>query len=189
MPLIKRYPNRKLYDTEAKQYVTLEGIATLVRQGEEVSVVDHATGDDLTAVTLTQVILEQEKKRRDFVPAAVLTGLVRAGGDTVTSLRRALAVPLHLARQVDEEIERRLQALVERGELAAGEAGQLRDRLTAWPRRWASAWPVEEAVEHLLVNRGVPTGKDLAALERQLERLEAKIAELNTPSTRGERPA
>jgi polyhydroxyalkanoate synthesis repressor PhaR len=189
MTLIKRYPNRKLYDTAAKQYITLEGVAALIRQGENVSVLDHATGDDLTAVTLTQIILEQEKKRRDFVPAAVLAGLVRAGGDTVSSLRRALAIPLHLARQVDEEIEHRLRALVERGELAADEAQRLRDRLVSWPRRRAAAWPVEEAVEHLLILRGVPTDDDLAALKRQLARLEGKIAELDNPSARGQRPA
>ena len=45
MPIVKRYPNRKLYDTEAKQYVTLEGIAELIRQGQEVHVVDNATGE------------------------------------------------------------------------------------------------------------------------------------------------
>jgi polyhydroxyalkanoate synthesis repressor PhaR len=187
MPRIKRYPNRKLYDTEAKQYITLDAIADLIRRGEDVSVVDHATGDDLTAVTLTQVILEQERKRSDFVPAEVLTGLVRAGGDTLASLRRALATPLHLARQVDEEIEHRLQSLVERGELAAEEARRVRDRLVPWPRRRAAAWPVGEAVEHLLESRGVPTGDDLAALERQLARLEAKIADLDASPARGER--
>ncbi|MGD8806379.1 MAG: polyhydroxyalkanoate synthesis regulator DNA-binding domain-containing protein, partial [Chloroflexota bacterium] len=61
MILIKRYPNRKLYNTEAKQYVTLEGIAELIRQGQEVQITDHQTGEDLTAVTLTQIIFEQEK--------------------------------------------------------------------------------------------------------------------------------
>ncbi|MGD8735253.1 MAG: polyhydroxyalkanoate synthesis regulator DNA-binding domain-containing protein, partial [Anaerolineae bacterium] len=55
MTRIKRYPNRKLYDTEAKQYITLEGIAALIRQGNEVQVIDHATGEDLTALTLTQI--------------------------------------------------------------------------------------------------------------------------------------
>ena len=63
MVTIKRYPNRKLYNTEAKQYITLEGVADLIRQGAEIQVVDHASGEDLTALTLTQITLEQEKKR------------------------------------------------------------------------------------------------------------------------------
>ncbi|MGD8598405.1 MAG: polyhydroxyalkanoate synthesis regulator DNA-binding domain-containing protein, partial [Anaerolineae bacterium] len=111
MTRIKRYPNRKLYDTEAKQYITLEGIAALIRQGNEVQVIDHATGEDLTALTLTQIIFEQEKKRRGFLPQSVLTSLVQAGGDRMSTLRQALATPLNLARQVDEEIEQRLQTL------------------------------------------------------------------------------
>ena len=61
MPIIKRYPNRKLYDTAAKQYVSLDGIAAMIRRGDEVQVVDHATGEDLTTLTLTQIIVEQEK--------------------------------------------------------------------------------------------------------------------------------
>jgi polyhydroxyalkanoate synthesis repressor PhaR len=101
--VIKRYPNRKLYDTEAKQYITLDGIATLIRQGEQVSVVDHASSEDLTALTLTQVIFEQEKRRSGFLPQSVLTGLIQAGGETMTTLRRTLAAPLEMARQVDEE--------------------------------------------------------------------------------------
>jgi polyhydroxyalkanoate synthesis repressor PhaR len=105
MPVIKRYPNRKLYDTEAKQYITLLGIGSLIREGREVQVVDHASGEDLTCVTLTQVIFELERKRTGFLPQAVLTGLIQAGGETLGSLRRSLAFPLGLARHVDEEIE------------------------------------------------------------------------------------
>jgi polyhydroxyalkanoate synthesis repressor PhaR len=114
MPLIKRYPNRKLYNTEAKQYITLDQIANLIREGNRITVVDHATGEDLTAVTLSQVILEQERKRRGFLPQSVLMGLIEAGGDTLVTLRHALARPLDLARHVDEEIEKRVQILISR---------------------------------------------------------------------------
>ena len=62
MPIIKRYPNRKLYDTEAKRYVTLETITQMIHEGQEVQVVDHETGEDLTNLTLSQIIFEQEKK-------------------------------------------------------------------------------------------------------------------------------
>jgi polyhydroxyalkanoate synthesis regulator protein len=63
MIIIKRYPNRKLYNTEAKQYITLEGVADLIRQGAEIQVVDHASGEDLTAVTLTQIILSRKRSK------------------------------------------------------------------------------------------------------------------------------
>jgi len=59
---IKRYSNRKLYDTQDKQYVTLGDVAGFVRNGEEVKVTDHVSGADLTSVTLAQIIFEEEKR-------------------------------------------------------------------------------------------------------------------------------
>jgi len=176
MTVIKRYPNRKLYDTEAKQYITLEGIAELIRQGQEVQVVDHATGEDLTALTLTQVISEQEKKRKGFLPQAVLTGLIQAGGETMSTLRRTLASPLNLARQVDDEIERRLQALVSRGEMAAEESRRLRLQLLGLGAEPLSAPQLsEQELERLLEERGVPSRRDLQQVLDQLETLATKL--------------
>src|SRR5512133_2765626 len=129
MRVIKRYPNRKLYDTEAKQYISLDRIAELIREGQEIHVVDHATQEDLTTVTLTQVIFEQEKKQDSELPKTVLTALIRASGDTLSTLRRTLASPLDWLHQVDEEIDRRLQVLVKRGEMAEEESRRLRDQL------------------------------------------------------------
>ncbi len=179
MPVIKRYPNRKLYNTEAKRYITLEGIAALIRQGQEVQVIDYATGEDLTAITLTQIIFEQEKKRRGFLPQSVLTGLVRAGGETVSTLRRTLASPLDLARQVDEEIERRVQALINRGELGEEQGLRLRDKLLSLRAEEASSPPsLEETVERLLDERGVPRRRDFQQLLDQLDALAARLDEL-----------
>jgi len=179
MPIIKRYPNRKLYDTEAKQYITLEGIATLIRQGGEVQVLDHATGEDLTAVTLTQVIFEQEKKRSGFLPQSVLTGLIQSGGETMGTLRRTLASSLNMARHVDEEIERRLQALISRGELATEEGRRLRDKLLgpgAVPEHIPP--PHEQDLQRVLDQRGVPSHDDMQQLMARLDALAAKLDEI-----------
>ena len=176
MPVIKRYPNRKLYDTEAKQYITLEQIGELIRDGQDIQVVDHATGEDLTALTLTQVILEQERKRSGFLPQTVLTGLIQAGGERLSTLRRALALPLEMAHHVDEEIERRLQSLVTRGELAAEESRRLRDKLLGQGYRPPeSNPPSEQALERALNKRGVPTQDDLQQILDQLEALAASL--------------
>lgn len=181
MPLIKRYPNRKLYDTEAKKYITLDGIAELIRQGQEVQVVDHTTEEDLTAVTLTQIIFEQEKKKSGFLPTAVLTGLVQSGGQTLNSLRRSLSSPLELLNHVDSEIDKRLGGLVERGELAKEEAGKLRAKLLNDPIRTpvdgseATLAEIEEAVRA----RGIPSKSELDALINQLDILTEKIDALS----------
>jgi len=63
MVLIKRYPNRKLYNTHSRGYVCLESVADLIRQGHELQVIDHVSGEDLTAVILSQIVLEQRRNK------------------------------------------------------------------------------------------------------------------------------
>ena len=77
--LIKRYESRKLYDTEESRYVSLEEIAGWVRQGQEVKVVDNATGADVTSQTLTQIILDEGRRGTSFLPSDLLHDLVRVG--------------------------------------------------------------------------------------------------------------
>ncbi len=83
--LIKRYENRKLYDTEASAYVSLADIAALVRRGETVEVVDKATGKDLTAQILTQVILEEGKRGNSAISTEMLHDLVRRSNAMIGS--------------------------------------------------------------------------------------------------------
>lgn len=82
---IKRYDNRKLYDTESSEYVSLSDIAELVRSGETVEVIDNATGEDRTAQTLTQIILEEGKNGHDLLPSELLHTLLRRSGEMVDS--------------------------------------------------------------------------------------------------------
>jgi polyhydroxyalkanoate synthesis repressor PhaR len=180
MPVIKRYPNRKLYDTEAKKYVTLENISQLIRSGKDVSVTDHKTDEDLTAVTLTQIIFEQEKKKGGFLPKSVLTSLVRSGGDTLsTTLRRTIALPRDFFQQVDKEIERRLQALINKGELAKEEGLRLRDKLLSQNNpEMVDELPDEQELEGLLSKHGVPTRDEMEKLNQQIESLTTQLDSL-----------
>ncbi len=81
--IVKRYQNRKLYDTQNSCYVTLDEIGQLVKQGEDVKVIDNRTGDDLTSVTLTQIIFEEEKKKKSLLPLATLKNIIQSGGETI----------------------------------------------------------------------------------------------------------
>ena len=180
MIIIKRYPNRKLYNTSIKKYVTLDGIAQLILEGEEIQILDHSSGEDLTAVTLTQIIFEQEKKEAGFVPRSVLTGLIQSGGQTLGSLRRTLASPLNLRVHVDMEIERRLKILTDSGELTEEEGREMRRKLmTTNPDEHETALPSEEELEQLLTKRGVPTGDDIQELNERLDELVAKLNEID----------
>lgn len=120
--LIKKYANRKLYDTLTSRYITLDEIAQLVRDGHEITVVDRDNGHDLTQVTLSQIVLSEEKRG----PA----GFVDAGGEMLHDrgqalldyVRKTLNVPTDIRNQVergrenfesmaDETIERALRRL------------------------------------------------------------------------------
>lgn len=90
--VIKRYANRKLYDTRESRYVTLQQIAKLVRAGEDVTIIDNTTKEDLTNVTLAQIIYEEEKNapesERTVASAGTLRHLIQQGGERLmTSLR------------------------------------------------------------------------------------------------------
>ena len=185
MPVIKRYPNRKLYDTQAKQYVTLDGIADLIREGQEVQVTDHASGEDLTALTLTQIIFEQEKKQSGLLPHPVLTGLIRASGDRLTSLQRTLFSSTFW-HQIDDEIKRRVQALIKLGEMTEEEGKKLLEQLLRTDIQPREEPPAKESgtalsvqqLEEYLEQRQLPTQSDLQQLYLQLDELAAKLAEL-----------
>jgi polyhydroxyalkanoate synthesis repressor PhaR len=84
--VIKRYANRKLYDTLESRYVTLDQIAEMIRRGEEVKVIDNNSKDDLTSVTLAQIIFEEEKKQRSFLPLGALRNIIQSGGESLHDL-------------------------------------------------------------------------------------------------------
>ena len=81
--IIKRYSNRKLYDTKDSRYVTLLQIAEMVRAGEEVQIIDNNTKDDLTEITLAQIIYEEQKAHSRNVPLQTLKELIHARTEKV----------------------------------------------------------------------------------------------------------
>lgn len=83
--IVKRYANRKLYDTQRSRYVTLEQIADMIRSGEDVKIVDNNSKEDLTAITLTQIIFEEEKKQ-SFLPLSALRNIIQSGATNITQV-------------------------------------------------------------------------------------------------------
>ena len=77
--IIKKYSNRRLYDSTNKKYVTLDDIGALIREGNEVKVIDSQTGADISKVILIQVVLESEKNKEDILPVSFLHMLIKYG--------------------------------------------------------------------------------------------------------------
>ncbi len=82
--IIKRYQNRKLYDTQQSCYVTLDDIAKMIRTNEEVMVIDNKSKNDITAATLTQIIFEAEKKASQYAPLFTLREIIQNGNGSIS---------------------------------------------------------------------------------------------------------
>lgn len=77
--LLKKYSNRRLYDTERSVYVTLDDVSQAIRQGRNVEVVDAASGEDMTAFILTQIIMEESRKKNSLMPVNLLHLIIQYG--------------------------------------------------------------------------------------------------------------
>jgi polyhydroxyalkanoate synthesis repressor PhaR len=163
---IKKYANRKLYHTNRKQYITLDGIAELIRADEHIQVVDNETGEDITASILAQVVA-QTRGRGSLLPTHVLTDLIQAGGETIAEMRRSIWDRLGGVTLVDAEIDRRLERLRGEGALDAEEVERLRRLLLS-----AEQAPTPDLLPH------VPSRTDLAQLTAQVDALAAAVEQL-----------
>ncbi|WP_281794027.1 polyhydroxyalkanoate synthesis regulator DNA-binding domain-containing protein [Desulforhabdus amnigena] len=82
--VFKRYPNRRLYNTEKSAYVTLSQISDIIKEGRRVRVLDAKTGEDVTAFILTQIIVEEAKNKNALLPAPLLHLVIRYGGNVLS---------------------------------------------------------------------------------------------------------
>jgi polyhydroxyalkanoate synthesis repressor PhaR len=169
---IKKYANRKLYHTNRKQYITLDGIAELVQAGEEIEVVDNETGANITAQILSQVVL-LSRERRSVLPQHLLTDLIQSGGDTIAGLRRTLASAFGGGATVDGEIRRRVQRLHDDGTFTTDEATRVLQQLLR----------VGDGHDGTLPGAAAPA--DIARLTAQVDALSAAVDQLLRESKPG----
>jgi polyhydroxyalkanoate synthesis repressor PhaR len=110
---LRKYPNRRYYDTTRSQYMTLEGIYSDIRDGHDVHVIDSKTGEDITAKVLAQIILDHDPPKLAFFPAALLHQLIRANEPLIRDFVdkyfcRALEAFLDSQRQFDQYLRQTL---------------------------------------------------------------------------------
>ncbi|WP_322509631.1 polyhydroxyalkanoate synthesis regulator DNA-binding domain-containing protein [Anaerolinea sp.] len=172
MSLIKRYHNRKLYDTASRSYVTLEQIARMVRDGEDVRVVDHESGSDITSLVFMQILLEEQKRVGELFPQVVLLRLLRSGEDTLDALRERLLAAFDPQGFLHHAVRRRIRQGVEQGEISPPEAEK-------FLRMWFGESPLEESPAELSSSSGKDTLEQLQAqlraLEDELQRLQSSL--------------
>jgi polyhydroxyalkanoate synthesis repressor PhaR len=176
--LIKRYANRKLYDLAERRYVTLDELQSLVARGVDVAVEDQRTGEDVTSLTLAQILLEGQRQRTALIPKAILVQLVRLTAASPASATEA-APGAHRAR---DEAERIVRDLLGRGRLTLEEAMALRHEIvSSWSDLLSEAQAgLEAGLGRLLSGVGIRTQ---AGAQRREKKQGAK------PKRRAVRPA
>ncbi|HPM75747.1 MAG TPA: polyhydroxyalkanoate synthesis regulator DNA-binding domain-containing protein [bacterium] len=180
--VIKRYQNRKLYDTEASTYVTLDDIAQMIKDGEDVRVVDNKSKKDLTGLTLTQIIFEEEKKQKSILPLAVLKRIIQSGGESISEFVDRHIVPgLNSLNNARQEMEKYVNKLIRRGKIEPEEGRRM---ISEWfsssQKGLEDAYTrVDGHVSDLLdMLKALATlSRDVTHLEERIEELEAKLAE------------
>ncbi len=171
--LVKRYSNRKLYDTSESRYVTLDEIARWVKAGEEVRILENESGEDLTAVTFAQIILEEERKKTGLLSLGLMRELIQHGEAALQNIAGAVDRGLEVIRTAPERAGRRVQELGS----VADRLGEMQKNLDEVLRR-----QVERVTSHPRFQT------ELARIERTARMLEARIARLR-PGTDDEPPA
>ena len=167
--VIKRYTNRKLYDTVESRYVTLDEIAQMIKGGAEVKIIDNRTKEDLTSVTLAQIIFEEEKKRSQM-PLGVLREIIRHGGEAVAGFYAEKAGTI-----VGKVAELKTKTESIREDLSARVTGMFRK-----PEEMVDEVrvKVDSAVKQALEALGPGAKAEIERLQKRIQELEQKIEQL-----------
>ena len=175
--VIKRYTNRKLYDTQESRYVTLEEIAGMVKAGEDVQIVDNRTGKDLTEVTLAQILYEEQKKQTTRMPLGLLKEIIRTRGTSISDfIQRTVTQPV---RSLREEADRKVDELVRKSEAAVEDGTrQVRDFFASAQRALDGLQAkIDDQIHTVVEAVGSPAKvlDQLKGLRKRIEAIEEKI--------------
>lgn len=183
MRTIKKYANRKLYDTEAKKYISMDGLTDLIRAGEEIEVIDNTSGDDITAAVLSQLLARQSGQRGNGLSAGALVELLRRGGGTLAEVARKSFTfghsALHLA---EDELDKVAGMLAGGMEMSEAEGRKLKDEVQAYAgmfKQWASE-RIDQRIGDVMEKMKIATRERADALEMRLDQVEHRLRDLET---------
>lgn len=141
--MLKKYSNRRLYDTRNSRYATLEDVSTMIRSGEQVQIQDATTGEDVTAFILTQIVLEAAKRKNSLLPESVLHLIIRYGDNA-------------LGEFFEKYFRKTLQNYIETKKAFDDQFGQWLEMGMALPRRMPEMIPGASSIETMMEMFGFP---------------------------------
>ena len=168
MRTIKKYANRKLYDTENKKYISMKKLRELIQQGEEVTVVEHVTGKDITSQVVSQILANEKKDGKSGVSYKVLVDLLRNSSESLAQYARKSARRLSPGKKQPKNEKNGPE---EKEDVSQGILGWIADK-------------VEEQVMDLLSAMKLAPKSQVEALETELAHLSRRVSRLEMAVTR-----
>lgn len=187
--VIKKYANRRLYNTSTSSYVTLDDLSRMVKEGHDFVVFDAKTGDDITRAVLTQIIVEEEQKGQNLLPIGFLRQLISLYGDSMQwlvprYLEQAMAAFALNQEQMRKSLQQTFGGLFPFGNLE--EMGKKNLALFEQTMKMFSPFPVpgETPAQKGEPPAAAPAGGDMKDLTERINALQKQIEEL-TKSRKG----
>ncbi|OGQ92453.1 MAG: hypothetical protein A2284_07655 [Deltaproteobacteria bacterium RIFOXYA12_FULL_61_11] len=174
--IIRKYKNRKLYDTTNSRYVTLGEIALLLKQGIDIKVLDHQSEEDLTGTVLSEILCDQEKNHQSIVSLGTLNNLIRAKGSTAYEfMKRFIVISLGEDGDRNLEAQRYIESLIDRTVLTPTEGKSLLRELQQSEK--AAADELERQIGGVVEGR-ISRSPGLDRLQERLDRLASAAEQL-----------
>ena len=181
MHVIKKYANRKMYDTDDKRYVSLAQLSELIKQGEEVMVIDNRTGEDITAAIVSQLIGRDNQEKEKAVSSQLLMQLLRKGGGTLTDYaKKYVSLWQGAFNMAEDEVGQIVNRLVKNKELSMADAGKLKKEIigyTSTLKSWISD-SIDKRVGEVLQSMNLATIDHLKELSVKVDALSKKVQQL-----------
>jgi polyhydroxyalkanoate synthesis repressor PhaR len=189
--VIKRYVNRRLYDVQEKKTVTLQDVAELVKQGEDVMVIENKTKEDITLPTLFQILSAEARDWKDTMPSAKVASqfFLKGGGAVVEAVKKALMASIGAVDMTREKVEELVDDLIKKGHLSKEERSQtIKDLMERTEERSKEAklW-VEEQVRATVKKIRPAKEEEVRDLRKQVNTLQKTISHLEKKLNAGKR--
>lgn len=172
--IIKKYANRRLYNTESSSYITLDNLGTMIRDKRDFQVIDAKSGDDITRSVLTQIIMEEESHGQTMLPVSFLRDLIGMYGNSMSAM-----VPQYLEASMEafQRNQAKFRDAME-GALGSGPFGEIARRNMEMFEAAAGAFK-QTGKSEAPREADSPSGSEVDALKEQLAQLQAQIEKLN----------
>ena len=178
--IVKKYSNRRLYDTGTSKMITLEDLAEIIASGENVRVIDNTTSEDITNMTMAQIIVELEKKKESERQIAdILRDLIVSGSAAMADFtQRAVSNSVSIFSISKEKIKEVVQEMVERGKIDKKRKDKIVNEI--WKTLESSRRTFTEKIKELMGRdaEGLATRNELEKLEKKITSLEDKLSRL-----------